>query len=244
MHVALDHVSKRYGAVRALDDVSLTLAPGEIVAVLGVNGAGKSTLLRCLGGIVSPDRGELRMDDELFRRSRLDLRRRLLYLSDAPPLYPGWTPLRHVASVTRLYERDGPGVEARVVDALRDLDLLDLAEVPIGTLSRGQAYKTALAACFVVDPELWILDEPFGSGMDPLGLDALKRRARAAVGAGGTVVYTTQLLDVAERFADRVCVLHRGAVRALDTLPAIAARSGGEGGPLEALFLALREAPR
>jgi ABC-type multidrug transport system ATPase subunit len=237
----LDSVSKRYGSVRALDRVSLSVAPGQLVAVLGANGAGKTTFLRLLAGVAAPDHGTVRFDQEPFRREDLGQRRRFFFLPDFPPLFPDEAVLRNLALILRLYEADRPGVETRLVELLRDFDLLTLADAPVATLSRGQIYKVALVALLAVDPELWLLDEPLASGMDPHGLSAFKRHTRDAVARGRTVIYTTQVLDLVERFSDRVCLLHEGEVRAFAPVDELRSRAGGDADVLERLFQQLRE---
>ncbi|MBE7467306.1 MAG: ABC transporter ATP-binding protein [Planctomycetes bacterium] len=241
MRIELIGLSKRYGGLKALDEVDLEIEPGQIVAVLGLNGAGKTTLLRCLAGIAAPDRGMIRYDGERFARDRLDLRRKFFFLPDFPPLLPGGTLIHHLTSVLKLYEADAqPGWEDRIVGLLKDFDLLPLIDAPAQALSRGQAYKSALAGLLAVDPELWLLDEPFASGMDPHGISSFKRASREAAKRGRTVLYTTQLLDLAEAFSDRVCVIHKGQVRAFDRLEALRAAMGSNGGVLEDLFARLR----
>ena len=94
------------------------------------------------------------------------------------------------------------------------------------------------------DRELWLLDEPFASGMDPLGIDSFKRHAREAAARGRTILYSTQLLDVADRFSDRICVLHKGEIRAFDTLANLRQRAGNQDNVLEAIFRQLREENR
>jgi ABC-2 type transport system ATP-binding protein len=237
----LDSVSKRYGSVRALDRVSLTLEPGQLVAVLGANGAGKTTFLRLLAGVAAPDHGTVRFDHEPFRREDLGQRRRFFFLPDFPPLFPDESVLRNLALILRLYEADRAGVETRLVELLRDFDLLTLADAPVATLSRGQTYKVALVALLAVDPELWLLDEPLASGMDPHGLSAFKRHTRDAVARGRTVIYTTQVLDLVERFSDRVCLLHEGEVRAFAPVEELRSEAGGDADVLERLFQQLRE---
>jgi len=243
VHLELRHLTKAYGAARALDDLSLDLPPGRIVAVIGLNGAGKTTLLRCLSGIVAPTRGDVLMDGQTFHRSRLDLRRRLFFLPDFPPLYAHQTALQHIALLLRLYERDPAGVDEVVLGALRDFDLLPLAEVPLSTLSRGQLYKVAFAALIAVRPELWLLDEPFASGLDPQGLALVKQHARAAAAAGATVVYSTQILEIAERFSDLLCVIDRGRLAATFTGAELAALPPHGPGSLEARLRQFREVP-
>ncbi len=236
MRVATDRLSKSFDSVVALEDVSLELAPGSLVAIVGANGAGKSTLLRCLAGVAVPDGGEIRYDGERFVRARLDLRKRLGFLPDLPASFDGLSLLRNLGIVLSLYDADPAAIEERTVALLREFDLLPLAEVMAGTLSRGQRYKAALAALALADPELWLLDEPFASGMDPDGIRAFRRIAREATGRGRTILYSTQILDLAERFSDRVAVLDRGRLAAFDTVGAL----GGDGA-LGALFDRLRD---
>ena len=235
-------MSKNYGAVRALDSVSLELAPGQIVSLLGLNGAGKTTLIRCLAGIAAPDEGGVYFDDEEFRRGRLDLRRRMHFLPDFPLHFWDQTVLRNIAIVLRLFEADTAGVEQRVLQLLREFDLLPLAMRPPGSLSRGQSYKAGLVAMIAADREVWLLDEPFASGMDPNGIDLFKRYARETANRGATIVYSTQLLEVAERISDRVCVLHEGRLHAFDTLENLQERSEDKANALQELFRQLRPA--
>jgi ABC-2 type transport system ATP-binding protein len=241
VRIELQQVLKEYRSLRALDGVSLTIEPGQIVALLGPNGAGKTTLLRCLAGIIAPDQGQVLFDNEPLRRDRLDLRRRFAFLPDFPPVFERWTPVRHLGMVLRLYGLEPAGLEERVLELLREFDLLPLAEAPLVTLSRGQRYKTVLAGLLAVDADLWLLDEPFASGMDPHGISALKRRAREAAQRGRTIIYSTQILDAAERFSDRVCVIHRGKVRAFERTAELHQPAQGDATALEEIFDQLRE---
>jgi len=241
MKIELQEVLKKYKSVCALDAVSLVIEPRQIVALLGANGAGKTTMLRCLAGIVAADEGQVLYDGEVFQRQRMDLRRRFLFLPDFPPIFEDWSPLQHFGMTLRLYGVDGAGLEDRVLDLLREFDLLPLADAPFVTLSRGQRYKSVLAAMLAVNPELWLLDEPFASGMDPHGLSAFKRRAREAAAAGRTIIYSTQILDAAERFSDRICVIHRGKVRAFTATKDLRKDMQADTTALEDIFMNLRE---
>jgi ABC-type multidrug transport system ATPase subunit len=211
-------VTKRFGRVAALDDVSLDIQPGQIVAVLGANGAGKTTLLRALAGNVAPDDGEILYDGELFRRDRIDLRRRFCFLADFPEVFPDMTLLRHIGMMVALYESERPGIEQTILELLREFALLPLIDAPLRTLSRGQAYKAALLGLLVVDPEVWMLDEPFASGMDPAGITGFRRHVRSALARGRTCLYTTQIVELAEGFSDAVCVLEEGRIAAFGAI--------------------------
>ena len=238
MKVQIEKVSKKFGRVWALEEVSLDLEPGQIVAVLGANGAGKTTLLNCMGGVAAPSTGRILYDGERFHRGKIDLRKRLMYLPDFPLAFARMNVLEHIAMCVRLYERPEPDAE-KVAVQLEQLSLLPLTGMPFSAMSRGQMYKSALAGVLAVDPELWIFDEPLASGMDPMGIAVFKKEARAATRRGRTVVFTTQILEIAERFADRICVLDHGGLR-LNRKMEEARRTDGET-DLEDLLLRLRD---
>lgn len=240
MHIRLENVSKRYGRVTALNHVSFEIPSGQLVAVVGANGAGKTTLLQCLASIVAP-RGKIFIGGEMLRRDSISLRRRIMFLPDSPAAYAHMTPLRHISMVLRLYEKDQDDISSRAVEVLQGLDLLPLIDTPLARMSRGQIYKTVLAALFLADPELWLLDEPLASGIDPSGIIYLKRQCRDAAARGRTIIYSTQLLDIAEKFSDRVCILHGGSVQFFDRLDAILQSAAHPQASLEEIFNELRE---
>lgn len=180
--------------------------------------APETTLLRCLAGIVAADSGEIDFDDEPFRRQRIDQRKRLFLLPDFPFVYDDMSVLRHIGMVLRLYEADRPGVEETVIDLLKEFGILHLADAKFGTLSRGETYKAVVVALLASDPELWMFDEPFASGMDPRGLNAFRRHAVDAAGRGRTILFTTQILELVEDFADEVCILDRGHIHTYESL--------------------------
>ena len=116
-----------------------------------------------------------------------------------------------------------------------------MANAPFATLSRGQRYKAVLATLLAIDPEVWLLDEPFASGMDPHGITAFNRHAREATARGRTIIYSTQILDAAERFSDRLCVIHRGKVRAFSATLELRKGHLGDASALDEIFKQLRE---
>lgn len=244
MKIEANGLSKYYGGFRALDRASFEIHPGQIVALLGANGAGKTTLLRCLSGLAAPDKGFILLNDETFTRDRLDLRRRIAFLPDFPFAFWDMTVLRHIGLTVNIYEAQYPGIEERTLRLLRDFDLMPLAESPLQNLSRGQIYKACLAALLVVNPEIWLLDEPFASGMDPHGISVFKEYAREAAGQGRTIIYSTQILDVVERFSDRVCILQQGEIRAFDSVERLRGGAEGASGGLEEIFRQFREEDR
>lgn len=238
VHIRADRLTKKFGWVTALDGLSWDAAPGQIVALLGSNGAGKTTLLNALAGCLWLDRGQVFFDGQPFTPDRGDLRRRFAFIPDTPPAPGGWSPLRFIGTTLKLYGASDAGIEERVVKILEKLDLLEVAEWKFRQLSRGQIYKAVLAGFLAADPEVWLVDEPFASGMDPRGLNCFKEYAREAVGRGRTIVFTTQIIEVAEHFAQRICVLDRGRIVACEEPGRLK-----ESAAFAALLTQLREQP-
>jgi len=243
MKLEIRNLSHSYRDVRALDDVSLTVEPGRLVAVIGLNGAGKTTLLRCLSTLIVPQQGGIFCDNRPLVRNDIPLRRRVFFIPDVPQFFPERTVLQNLAAITRIYGADTPEAPQRAIDILRELDMLPYVYTPVAELSRGQQYKTILTALVLCDPGLWLLDEPFASGMDPLGNAFLRRQIRDATSRGGTVLYTTQLPELAEQFSDLLAVLHGGRLRAFATIADIREKFNAAPNPLEAFFQSLRETP-
>lgn len=225
MHLSIRNLTRRFHGFEALADISLDIEPGTLVALVGMNGAGKTTFFDCLAGILGPTLGEILYDGEPLDRERLDIRRRFSLLSDSPTLL-GRTPIEHIATVVELNECSTKGLTKLVLAWLHELRLTVVADAPNIRLSRGERYKAALVGLLAVDPEVWMLDEPFASGMDPCGIDVFQREVRSAVSRGRTVIYTTQLLEIAGGFSDRVCILDRGQLLGWGTLEELRMQSG------------------
>jgi ABC-type multidrug transport system ATPase subunit len=224
MEVHLRNLSKSYGPTsgqQVLSSVEARLHSGMILALLGDNGAGKTTLLRLLAARLCPTEGEIMMDGEVLLRQRLDLRRRLLFLPDFPQ-FPGGSVLDGIALHLKHWgvsdSPRGPEAEARAVQFLQKFGLETKVDRAMRNLSRGQAYKAAFTTLAAVDPDLWLLDEPFASGMDPTGLSIFRTEAGlAAQERGRIVVYSTQMLYLACEMSTHIGIVQRGALRLLDT---------------------------
>lgn len=213
MEIQLANVSKIYGTKPALSKINLEFAPGQIVAVVGVNGAGKSTLLHIMGGLLAPTSGMVRYDGIPLQRRRIDLRKRFHLLPDFPIFFTGNTVLAHLAMMLELYEKDSPETRERVAELLEAFELLPHVRSSMNQLSRGQIYKVALLGMIVVEPELWMLDEPLASGMDPRGLRILREEVQRAAQNGATVLFSSQILASAEQMATHVLVIHQAEVK-------------------------------
>ena len=211
----VSNVTKRFGDFTAVDDLSFNVRAGRVFGFLGPNGAGKTTLLRTLATINSPTSGEILFDGLRLERDRIDLRKRFFFLPDLAMAIRS-TVLEQISAVVAIYEAEREGLDDAIIEWLIEFDMLPLVDASLSKLSRGQVYKTALISLLAVSPDLWLMDEPFASGMDPRGLTGFRREAQAAIERGATILYTTQILELAESFSDKVCILHEGRIRAFD----------------------------
>ena len=228
MNIEISGVSKTYGKLKAVDDISLSIGPGQIIAVLGINGAGKSTLLKLLSGLIPPDKGDVLFDGEKLTRGNVRLKKRLTVLPDYPAAFFDMSPIRHAAMLFKLYEADTSSAEEKLTALFKDFNILPCANAPLAKLSRGQMYKALLSAAISLDVDLWVFDEPFASGMDPSGLTNFRKHVKAGALRGRTIVYTMQIPEVVEGFCDKICILDRGKVIAYDTVDSIT-KSNSEG---------------
>jgi ABC-2 type transport system ATP-binding protein len=229
-------VAKRFGAARAVDDVSLEVAPGEVVGLLGPNGAGKSTTLRMIAGLVRPDRGQIRIDGHDLLTDRLATLRAGGFLIDGPAL-PSELTCRQALRYLRLL--DGPGVSraragegtrpprartpGRVDDVLAQVGLAEAADKRVRHLSQGMKQRLGIAGALLGQPRLLVLDEPM-NGLDPAGTRELGLLFRQLAAAGAGLLVSSHLLDEVERTSDRVAVMARGKLAAI--LPVDAAAPG------------------
>jgi len=228
MRIQFESATKRYWGNAAFESINLVIEPGSLVAVLGVNGAGKSTLLRCLATEVMLSQGRILFDGEELRRDRMELRRRLHWIPDCPIGFQNMDMLAQIAVTLDAYAFLPDGIEEQIYDLLQEFSSVECEYQPTSQLSRGQLFKAAMVAMIALDRELWLIDEPFASGVDPLGMKAFKNHARATTHRGNTVIFTTQILEIAETFADYIVVLNRGQLVAHGTIDAIREASSGE----------------
>jgi len=220
----VEGLTRTYGPLVALEDVTFSLEAGEFLVVLGPNGAGKTTLLRTLARLIRPSAGRMWLDEEDWLTAPAERQREIGVLSHATYLYDGLTALENLRFFGTLYGLPDPETRAR--EALATVGLEAAADRWVGHLSRGQAQRVAIARAVLHDPGLLLLDEPY-AGLDPRAAgrlsDALARLARA----GRTVVLTTHDLARAPAEATRYLILVEGRARSEGALPA---------GDLEALY--------
>ena len=222
--LAASHLTRRFGDRVAVDDLSFTLAPGEIFALLGPNGAGKTTTLRMLAGLIEPSSGSVRLGtDVLTPQTAPRLRGRIGFLTEMPGLWDRLTVRQNLVVYARLHGLPEP---ARVVDeALETFGLRDRGRDLAAELSKGLRQRVALARTLLHRPEVLLLDEPT-AGLDPESARDVRDLVRRLRSEQRTIVISTHNLDEVERLADRVAVM-RGRLVALDTPAALHTRLFG-----------------
>jgi heme exporter protein A len=214
-HLRVAQVCKDYGRVRALVDVSLAFAPGQVTAIVGPNGAGKTTLLGILSTLVRPTRGEILLGDEPLGRQA---RHTIGYVGHEPGVYPDLSArqnLRLFAALYGLAEAD-----ARVARMLERVNLADVRDdLPARAYSRGMLQRLALARALLHEPEIVLFDEP-SAALDPTGAAWLLGELGREREAGRLVILVTHDLEAAARVAGHIAVIRRGRVALERTQPA------------------------
>ena len=207
MRVTVDKLAKAYGFLWALRDLDLDLSAGECVALLGPNGAGKTTFLKLLGGLTTPTSGEIRFDGTTFCRSVPELRARIGLLAPADHLYENLTARENLRFFTRLYNRNSP---ARILDtALEQVGLGERAGDYVANLSSGMKCRLSIAKWLLLQPELLLLDEPYGV-LDGSGIDLLEIFLKQQCARGGIVLIASHHVSRAVNLCDRVVILSQG----------------------------------
>lgn len=209
--LALEHAGRSLAGRVIVDALDLTLDKGEVAGLLGVNGAGKSTTLRLIAGVLSPDRGRVRINGcELAEHPAL-ARRAIGYLPEDPPLYAELTVAEYLRFCGRLHGLSGGRLRAAIERVIERCDLGEVRRRLTGALSKGYRQRVGIAQAIVHEPDLIVLDEP-ASGLDPLQALKLRELVRS-LGEQHAVVLSTHLLSDVAACCDRVAVLHRGRIR-------------------------------
>jgi osmoprotectant transport system ATP-binding protein len=211
--IELDHVSKRYDTSTAVDDYSLTIADGELFVLIGPSGSGKSTILRMINRLIPHNAGAIRVGGEDVAELDITaLRRRMGYVIQSIGLFPHWTIERNVGAVPEMLGWDRPRITARVTELLTLLRLdpeTTRRKYP-HQLSGGQQQRVGVARALAADPEVLLMDEPFGA-LDPVARDALQIEiAQIQRASKKTVVFVTHDMEEALRLGSRIAILERG----------------------------------
>jgi ABC-2 type transport system ATP-binding protein len=224
----VEHLAKSFGATRAVVDVSLSVARGEVVGLLGPNGAGKSTTVAMICGLVKPDSGSVTIDGETIASDDSPVKLRIGLVPQDVSLYEDLGARSNLELFGALYGIEGALLKERVDAALALTGLTDRAKDKPSTYSGGMKRRLNIAAALVHDPDLLILDEPT-VGVDPQSRNAIFDNLEALAARGKAIIYTTHYMEEAERLADRIVIIDHGQVVASDS-PGALVRSLGSSG--------------
>jgi ABC-2 type transport system ATP-binding protein len=231
----IEHLTKSFGAKKAVDDLTLRINPGEICGFIGHNGAGKTTTIKCVCGILQFEEGEIFVNGHSVKKDPLACKREIAYIPDNPDLYEFLSGIKYLNFIADVF---GIGEKEREERIHRYADLFELTSdlaQPISAYSHGMKQKLALISALIHEPKLVILDEPF-VGLDPTASFKLKQIMREMCNKGAAIFFSTHVLEVAEKLCDKVAVIKNGRLIAFGTMEEI---KGDES--LESAFFGLEE---
>jgi len=218
-------LSKQYGDLTAVKDVSFTVAPGEVVGLLGPNGAGKTTLLRMLAGVLTPSQGEGLVAGASTATAPFSLKQRLGFLSGDTALSQRLSPREVLTFFGQLHEMKPSELKRRREELITWFEMGSFADKPCGTLSAGQKQRANVARALLHDPPALILDEPT-TALDVLSGRFLLDAIRTARDAGKAILFSTHVMGEVDYLCDRVVLLHQGQVLDQGPIPEVCARAG------------------
>ena len=231
----IQHLTKTYGEKKAVDDLSLHIAPGEIYGFIGHNGAGKTTTLKSVVGILQFDQGEITIDGRSIKTDPLGCKREMAYIPDNPDLYDYMTGIKYLNFIADVFGVDAQTRQERIRTYADAFELTgDLAQ-PIAAYSHGMKQKLSIIAAWLHDPKVIIMDEPF-VGLDPKAAHILKGMMRELCESGGAIFFSTHVLEVAEKLCDKVAIIKGGRLIRSGTMEEV---KGDDS--LEEVFLELEE---
>ena len=231
----IEHLTKTYGEKKAVDDLTLHIAPGEIYGFIGHNGAGKTTTLKSVVGILQFDEGEILINGKSIRTAPLDCKRDIAYIPDNPDLYDYMSGIKYLNFIADIFGVSATDRKERIRKYSERFELTaDLAQ-PIAAYSHGMKQKLAIIAAWLHSPKLSIMDEPF-VGLDPKASHLLKGMMREVCDGGGAIFFSTHVLEVAEKLCDKVAIIKGGRLVRSGTMEEV---KGDDS--LEEVFLELEE---
>ena len=205
----IQHLTKLYGEKKAVDDLNLHIAPGEIYGFIGHNGAGKTTTLKSVAGILPFDEGEITIGGLSLKSDPLICKRQMAYIPDNPDLYDFMTGIQFLNFIADIFAVPADVRQERIREYAGRFELTgDLAQ-PIAAYSHGMKQKLAIISAWLHQPRLILMDEPF-VGLDPKAAHLLKGMMRELCDEGGAIFFSTHVLEVAEKLCDKVAIIKGG----------------------------------
>ena len=233
--LVINHLTKSYGEVKAVDDLNLHIQKGEIYGFIGHNGAGKTTTLKSIAGILDFDEGDIYIDGKSVKENPLECKKEIAYIPDNPDLYDFMTGIQYLNFIADIFLVDSESRKQRIERLAEIFEIKDNLSQPITSYSHGMKQKLAIISAWVHSPKLIIMDEPF-VGLDPKAAHILKEMMREVCDNGGAIFFSTHVLEVAEKLCDKVAIIKQGKLIKSGTMEEV---KGDES--LEDVFLELAE---
>ncbi len=236
----VENLTGGYTRKPVLQDISFSIGKGELVGLIGLNGAGKSTTIKHIIGIMQPKSGAIRLNGRTFEENIDAYRAAFSYIPETPVLYEELTLREHLELTAMAYGLDQQTFEQRSAALLKEFRMEKRLKWFPSHFSKGMRQKVMIMSAFLVDPDLYIIDEPF-VGLDPLGIKSLLDQMEEQKRKGASVLMSTHILSTAERYCDRIILLHNGRVRAIGTMPELRSAFGMPDATLDDLYIAMTE---
>jgi len=217
--LTIKNLTKSYskGEVKAVDNITLEIHPGEIFGFLGPNGAGKSTTIKCVTGILPYDNGSIDICGYDLKEEPIAAKKSIGYVPDSYIIYDKLTGNEYLNFMCDVYDVSDSDREERAAKYVELFDLKDAVNSPIKSYSHGMKQKISVIGALVHQPKLWILDEPL-TGLDPKSAYDLKKLMREHADKGNTVFFSSHVLEVVEKVCDRVAIIDKGKIIAVCTM--------------------------
>jgi ABC-2 type transport system ATP-binding protein len=225
MDIVIENLTKRYGNQKAVDNVSLKVATGEILGFLGPNGAGKTTTMKIITNFIAADEGKVYIGGKLLTDNSLEIKKHIGYLSESNPLYEDMPVIDFLNFCARVQGIDNDLIPGRVVEMIRTTGLNREKHKKIGELSKGYQQRVGLAQAIIHNPEILILDEPT-SGLDPNQIAEIRKLIRE-LGREKTVILSTHILPEVEATCDRIFIINKGKIVADGTAESLRKQAQG-----------------
>ena len=231
----IEHLTKKYGEKKAVDDLSLHIEKGEIYGFIGHNGAGKTTTIKSVVGILDFDEGEIFIDGKSVKKESLECKRVIAYIPDNPDLYEFMSGLQYLNFISDIFGVEEKERKERIEKYSTAFEIKEDLASPISSYSHGMKQKLAIISALVHDPKLIIMDEPF-VGLDPIASHLLKDIMKEKCNEGGAIFFSTHVLEVAEKLCDKIAIIKGGKLIKSGTMEEVKGDSS-----LESVFLELEE---
>lgn len=238
--IELFSVTKTFKDKEAVKDLSLTLQNGEVFGLLGPNGAGKTTCIKMITGILSPTKGEIKVQSHSILSNSLEAKRHFSYVPDSPDMFLGMKGKDYLLFVATVYHIPEKEFHERVNSLTQEFQMEEALNDMIINYSHGMRQKIFIIASLLMEPDNWILDEPM-TGLDPFSAHKVKEHMKRLTELKKTVLFSTHVLDVAEKICDRIGIIDHGVLRFSGTMEELREQENLHQGDLEDLFLNLTQ---